>query len=415
MVMEISGSMEDPHPHYEQLRRLGSVPYDTAGGNYWVLRHDDAISALTNRRFGKAPLVTDAPLFKVQNLPWLPRLILRLRGVSQKTIAPLTNTMLTRDPPDHTRLRSLVQRAFTPRTVDRLRPHIERIADDLLDRMSTGREADFVADFAFPLPATVIAQLIGVPGQDRSKFRHWSQQLIMGVDPTQPSRVRANAAVAVTQLLEYFRELVTARRGHPTNDLLTALIAAEEAHDRLSVDELLGTCQLLLVAGHETTTNLIGTGLLRLIRRPDALEQLRSTSALLPSAIEELLRFESPVQQVRRAALEDVEIGDTRIARGQLVIVCLAAANRDSEVFDNPNDLNLGREPNPHLAFGHGIHFCLGASLARLEAQIAFGRVLERLKDIQLAGEPVWSSNRVIRSLRSLPIRYTTHTGLEVR
>src|SRR5262245_55972997 len=159
MVMKISGSMVDPHPHYEQLRRLGSVPYDTAGGNYWVLRHDDAISALTNRRFGKAPLVTDAPLFKVQNLPWLPRLILRLRGVSQKTIAPLTNTMLTRDPPDHTRLRSLVQRAFTPRTVDRLRPHIERIADDLLDRMSTGREADFVADFAFPLPATVIAQL----------------------------------------------------------------------------------------------------------------------------------------------------------------------------------------------------------------------------------------------------------------
>ena len=267
----------------------------------------------------------------------------------------------------------------------------------------------FVADFAFPLPATVIAELIGVPGQDRSRFRHWSQQLIMGLDSTQPNRVRAAAAVAVTQLLEYFRKLVTVRRGHPADDLLTALMAVEEAHDRLSVDELLGTCQLLLVAGHETTTNLIGTGLLRLIRHPDALEQLRSTPALLPSAIEELLRFESPVQQVRRVMLEDIEIGNTRIPRGQLVIVCLAAANRDPEVFDDPNRLNLGREPNPHLALGHGIHFCLGASLARLEAQIAFGCLLQRLTDIQLAGEPVWSSNKVIRGLRSLPIRYTMH------
>jgi pimeloyl-[acyl-carrier protein] synthase len=409
MLMEISESMEDPYPRYEQLRRLGSVPYDRASGNYWILRHDNAMLALTNRRFGKAPLRAGGAISNLQNLPWLARLILRLRGVSQKTIAPITSTMLTSDPPDHTRLRSLVQRAFTPRTVDGLRPRIEQIANDLLDRMTAGREADFVADFAFPLPATVIAELIGVPGQDRSRFRHWSQQLIMGLDSTQPNRVRAAAGVAVTQLLEYFRKLVTVRRGHPADDLITALMAAEEAHDRLSVEELLGTCQLLLVAGHETTTNLIGTGFLRLIRHPDALEQQRSTPALLPSAIEELLRFESPVQQVRRVTLEDIEIGNTRIPHGQLVIVCLAAANRDPEVFDDPNHLNLEREPNPHLAFGHGIHFCLGASLARLETQIAFGCVLQRLTDIQLAGEPVWSSNKVIRGLRSLPIRYTMH------
>ena len=407
--MEISDSMEDPHPRYEQLRRLGSVPYDQASRHYWILRHDNAMSALANRRFGKARLITDTPLFKLQNLPWLPRLFLRLRGVSQQTIAPLTSTMLNSDPPNHTRLRSLVQGAFTSRTVDRLRPRIEQIANDLLDHMSAGRETDFVADFAFALPATVIAELIGVPVQDRSRFRNWSQQLIMGVDPTQPTRVRAAAAVAVTQLLEYFRQLVARRRGHPADDLLSALMAAEEAHDRLSVNELLGTCQLLLVAGHETTTNLIGTGLLTLIRHPEAQQQLGSTPALLPLAIEELLRFESPVQQVRRVALEDIEIGNTRIPRGQLVIICLAAANRDSEVFDDANSLNLGREPNPHLAFGHGIHFCLGASLARLEAQIAFGCVLQRLKDIQLTGEPVWSSNKVIRGLRSLPIRYTMH------
>jgi cytochrome P450 len=255
----------------------------------------------------------------------------------------------------------------------------------------------------------VIAELLGVPAQDRDKFRHWSQQLILGVDMTQPRRVRAAAGVAVVKLLNYFRELVAARRGHPADDLITALIAAEESHDRLSVDELLGTCQLLLVAGHETTTNLIGAGMLRLIRQPEALEQLRSAPGLLPSAVEELLRFESPVQRVPRAAMEDIEISNMRIARGQRVIVGIGAANRDPQVFAEPNRLDLGRQPNPHLAFGHGIHFCLGASLARLEAQIAFGCALRRLTAIQLAGPPVWSSNRVIRGLRSLPIRYAVN------
>jgi cytochrome P450 len=189
--------------------------------------------------------------------------------------------------------------------------------------------------------------------------------------------------------------------------LITALIAAEESHQRLSEDELLGTCQLLLVAGHETTTNLIAAGMLTLIRHPDAFEQLRSTPTLLPSAIEELLRFESPVQRVPRVALEDIDIGNTRIPRGQRVVVCLAAANRDPEVFEDANRLNLARAPNPHLAFGHGIHFCLGASLARLEAQIAFACVVRRLTDIQLARPPEWSPNKVIRGLRSLPIRYS--------
>jgi pimeloyl-[acyl-carrier protein] synthase len=255
----------------------------------------------------------------------------------------------------------------------------------------------------------VIAELLGVPAQDRNRFRHWSQQLILGLDMTQPARVRAAAGVAVAQLLNYFRELVASRRGRPADDLITALIAAEEAHDRLSTDELLGTCQLLLVAGHETTTNLIGAGMLRLITHPEALGRLRSTPALLPSAVEELLRFESPVQRVPRAAMEDVEIGNTRITCNQRVIVGTGAANRDPEVFAEPNRLDLGRQPNPHLAFGHGIHFCLGASLARLEAQIAFGCALQRLTAIQLAGAPVWSPNKVIRGLRSLPIRYTVN------
>jgi len=401
-------SMEDPQPYYEQLQRQGPVPYNQASGDYWVLRHADAMSALSDLRFGKAGLREKGPINQLQHLAWLPRSILRLRGVSQQTLDPIAKTMLTSDPPDHTRLRSLVQQAFTPRMVERLRPHIEQIANELLDLMVGATQADFVVDFAFPLPATVIAELIGVPAQDRSRFRHWSQQLILGIDPTQPTRVKAASAVAVTQLLEYFRSLVAARRGHPGDDLITALIAAEEAHDRLSANELLGTCQLLLVAGHETTTNLIGTATLRLIQHPDLLEQLRSTPTLLSSAIEELLRFESPVQRVPRVTMEDVAIGNTKIARGQRVIVCLAAANRDPQVFNDPNSLNLARQPNPHLAFGHGIHFCLGAWLARLEAQIAFGSVLERLTDIQLAGPPVWSPNTVIRGLKSLPIRYTT-------
>jgi len=364
---------------------------------------------LADRRFGKAALRARGPASGMENLPWISRTILRLRGVSPQTIAPMTNTMLSSDPPDHTRLRSLVQRAFTPRTVERLRPHIEEIANRLIDHMGAHRQADFVAEFAFPLPATVIAELLGVPAQDRNKFRHWSQQMILGLDMTQPGRVRAAAGVAVVQLLKYFRDLVAARRGHPADDLITALIAAEDAHDRLSADELLGTCQLLLVAGHETTTNLIGAGLLRLITHPEALEQLRSTPSLLPSAVEELLRFESPVQRVPRATMEDIEISNVRIGRGQRVIVGVGAANRDPTVFAEPNRLDLRRQPNPHLAFGQGIHFCLGASLARLEAQIAFGCALRRLTAIQLAGPPVWSSNKVIRGLRSLSIRCTVN------
>jgi cytochrome P450 len=399
--------MEDPHPFYEELRRQGPVPYDRANGEYWVLSHADATMVLADRRFGKAGLRASGPAAGLLHLPWISRSILRLRGVSQQTIAPITRSMLSSDPPDHTRLRSLVQQAFTPRTVGRLRPRIEQIANELLDHMGPRRQGDFVAEFAFPLPATVIAELLGVPAQDRNRFRHWSQQLILGVDMTQPPRIRAAAGVAVSQLLNYFRELVAARRDRPADDLITALIAAKEAHDRLSEDELLGTCQVLLVAGHETTTNLIGAGMLRLITRPEALEQLRSTPDLLPSAVEELLRFESPVQRVPRMTMEDIEISGVRIARGQRVVAGTGAANRDPAVFAEPNRLDLGRQPNPHLAFGHGIHFCLGAWLARLEAQIAFACALRRLTDVQLAGPPVWSPNRVIRGLRSLPIQYT--------
>jgi cytochrome P450 len=401
--------MEDPYPFYERVRQKGPVPYDRASEEYWVLRHADALMVLADRRFGKAALRASGPAASMQKLPWISRSILRLRGVTQQTIAPITNTMLSRDPPDHTRLRSLVQRAFTPRIVERLRPRIEQVANHLIDHMGANHQADFVAEFAFPLPATVIAELLGVPAQDRNRFRHWSQQLILGLDMTQPPRVRAAAGVAIAQLLNYFRKLVAARRGRPADDLITALIAAEEARDRLSTDELLGTCQLLLVAGHETTTNLIGAGMLRLITHPEALEQLRSTPALLPSAVEELLRFESPVQRVPRVAMEDIEISNVRIARGRRVIAVIGAANRDPEVFAEPNRLDLGRQPNPHLAFGHGIHFCLGASLARLEAQIAFRCALRRLTSIQLAGAAVWSPNRVIRGLRSLPVRYTVN------
>jgi len=399
--------MENPHPFYERLRRQGPVPYDRASGTYWVLHHADAMMVLADRRFGKATLNAEGPGSRVDTLPWIPRQILRLRGVSQRDLAPMRTSMLRRDPPDHTRLRSLVQQAFTPRTVERLRPRIEQIANQLVDRTSHGNDADFASAFAFPLPATVIAELLGVPTRDQSRFRQWSQQLILGVDVAQRPRVRAAAAVAVAQLLNYFRRLIAERRGSPADDLITALIAAEATHDRLSEDELLGTCQLLLVAGHETTTNLLATGLLTLIRHPEALEQLRSTPALLPSAVEELLRFESPVQRVLRAPLEDVEISKTRIARGQRIVVCIGGVNRDAEIFADPDRLDLARQPNAHLAFGHGIHFCLGASLARLEAQIGFECVLRRLADIQLAGTPVWSSNKVIRGLRSLPVRYT--------
>jgi len=320
--------------------------------------------------------------------------------------ASLDLHMLNSDPPDHERLRKLVNKAFTARRVERLRPRITAIAAGLLDDMSAQRdrpEVDLLASFAFPLPITVICELLGVPAADRDDFRTWSATIVS--DTSAPEVFQAHA----TAMLRYFTALLAAKRDEPRDDLLSALIAARDEGDRLSENELLSMAFLLLVAGHETTVNLIASGLLALLLNPAELARLRADPALIGGAVEELLRYVNPVNNATfRCATEPVEIGGVRISRGDPVLVALSGANRDPARFGDPDRLDLGRDGAGHLAFGHGIHYCLGAPLARLEAEIAFSGLLARFGSIRLAVPATslrWRPSTLIHGLESLPVR----------
>ena len=320
--------------------------------------------------------------------------------------ASLDLHMLNSDPPDHERLRKLVNKAFTARRVERLRPRITAIAAGLLDDMSAQRdrpEVDLLASFAFPLPITVICELLGVPAADRDDFRTWSATIVS--DTSAPEVFQAHA----TAMLRYFTALLAAKRDEPRDDVLSALIAARDEDDRLSENELVAMAFLLLVAGHETTVNLIASGLLALLLNPAELARLRADPALIGGAVEELLRYVNPVNNATfRCATEPVEIGGVRISRGDPVLVALSGANRDPARFGDPDRLDLGRDGAGHLAFGHGIHYCLGAPLARLEAEIAFSGLLARFGSIRLAVPATslrWRPSTLIHGLESLPVR----------
>jgi len=322
--------------------------------------------------------------------------------------ASLDLHMLNSDPPDHERLRKLVNKAFTARRVERLRPRITAIAAGLLDDMSAQRdrpEVDLLASFAFPLPITVICELLGVPAADRDDFRTWSATIVS--DTSAPEVFQAHA----TAMLRYFTALLAAKRDEPRDDVLSALIAARDEGDRLSENELLSMAFLLLVAGHETTVNLIASGLLALLLNPAELARLRADPALIGGAVEELLRYVNPVNNATfRCATEPVEIGGVRISRGDPVLVALSGANRDPARFGDPDRLDLGRDGAGHLAFGHGIHYCLGAPLARLEAEIAISGLLARFGSISLAVPAAslrWRPSTLIHGLESLPVRLT--------
>jgi hypothetical protein len=314
--------------------------------------------------------------------------------------------MLTSDPPQHTRLRKLVSKAFTARAVEDLRPRIAGIVAGLLAEIRRRGKADLVASLAYPLPVIVIAEMLGVPPEERERFKRWSDDVAATLSgPFASAEAIDRGATAVQELASYLREIIAQRRRQPRADLISALIAAEEQGQVLSEDEILSTSMLLLIAGNETTTNLIGNGVLALLRHPDQLQRLRDDPSLIRSAVEELLRYAGPVQGTARVATEDVEIGGRRIAAGQLVFALLAAANRDPAQFANPDHLDIGRQPNPHVAFGDGIHFCLGAPLARAEAQEAISGLLQQFPALALDGEPEWGGTFVIRGVRSLPIR----------
>ena len=311
-------------------------------------------------------------------------------------------TMLDIDPPDHTRLRSLVSRAFTPRSVSRWHERVQEIADRLLDAVAGHDRFDPIAALGYPLPVTAIAEMLGVPAEDMDRFEGWSNDIALIVEPIlTPVQVEA-VGCATEELFAYFETVVETRQREPKDDLVSALLAAEEEGDKLSREELLSAMLLILVAGNETTRNLIGNGMLALLRHPDQLQRLRDAPDLLEPAVDELLRYDSPVRIDGRVVREDLEIGGKRLRAGQKVIALLGAANRDPAAFENPEALDIGRENKSHLSFGRGIHYCLGASLALLEARIAFRGLLDRFPSIRLAAEPRYRDGIVLRGVESL-------------
>ena len=401
------GFRADPYPAYAQLRAEAPVyrADSPLGVPAWLItRHEDARAALTDPRLAKHPRHA-------------PPELLELGFLTAEGESPMGVNMLFTDLSAHTRLRKLVTKAFTRRRIEALRPRVQEITDALVGAMADQDEADLIASMAFPLPVTVICELLGVPVADREDFREWTRATIS--PPLTPEGL-AQRLRGRQNLEQYLGELVARKRagidpgaaGDDQPDLVSALIVAVDERDQLSEQELLGMIQLLLVAGHETTVNLIGNGMLALLSHPDQLELLRARPELLPPAVEELLRYDGPVERsTMRFATDDVEIAGVRIPAGSVVSVVLAAADRDHAYVPDADRLDITRAHHGHLAFGHGVHFCLGAPLARLEGAIAIGSLLQRFPDLALACPPEelrWRGGgptNNLRGLEALPLR----------
>ncbi len=379
----------DPYPVYRRMRETRG-PFrlsmnDGFRGMWMFTRYDEVSAILKEGRISKD--------------------VSRLLPPDQ--VSPLERSMLFKDAPDHTRLRSLASQTFTPNRIKDLEPNILRIVDELIDAMASNAESDFILDFALPFPVMVIAEMLGVPHEDQHRVHAWSNHLIAAADSVKASEQSfQDEASAKQELYDYFSALIATRSKRPQEDILSALIQARDSGDRLNDEELIGSCILLLVAGHETTVNLLGNGLYTLLKHPEQMRLLKQRPDLMGSAIEEMLRFESPVQRgTFRFAKERMEFGGNVFEAGEIMSAVLSAANRDPVQFPDPDRFDISRTPNRHLAFGLGMHFCLGASLARTEARIGFQRLFERLPEIvPVDANPDWNSNSLFRGLKRLMI-----------
>ena len=376
----------NPYPVYDQIRGISPVFREPQSGLWMIFDYDGVRRALA-----------DHDLFSSRYGPreWL----------------------VFTDPGRHTQLRSVVSQAFTTRSIAALEQRIHRLASELLDQAIVNGEMDLAAEFAIPLPMIVIAELLGIPPDERDRFKRWSDVILdlsytIAGTPESAQAANAGFAAASVEMNDYLTGLLTERRSRPKDDLLTRLVGAELNGDRLSQPEILGFFQLLLLAGNETTTNLINNAALCFMEHPAELDRLRTNMDLLPSAIEEVLRYRSPLQWIGRVAKHDVDMHGQTIPAGAFVLVMIGAANRDPEHFADPNLFDITRDPNPHLAFGHGVHFCLGASLARLEARVALSHLLDRLQNFALATEKPWPPRSGLHVLgpSSLPIRFQQRT-----
>jgi cytochrome P450 len=381
---------DNPYPLYRRVRAEMPVFHD---GYQWILsRYHDLMPLLLDQRLSSAGRISFDWMEPEERAEFLP-----LSATNDAMILFL-------DPPSHTRLRGLVAQAFSARMIEGMRPRIQQQVDDILDDVAEREVWDVMPELATPLPGLVIAEMLGVPTADRAQFKAWATDYASWLGTIGPDDEQRRAANrAVVEMSAYIREQAALRRRAPQDDLLTALVQAEEAGDRLSEHELVATCFLLLFAGNETTTNLIGNGLLTLLRHPDELARLRADPALIRTAVEELLRYEGPVQLTARRAKESFDLFGHPVAAGDWLTVVLGAANRDAAAFADPQRFDISRRPNKHLTFAHGAHFCLGAPLARAQGQIAIQSVVQRFPDLQLVNERAdWRDNAVLRGLMSL-------------
>jgi len=389
------GFVADPYPAFAELRARGRVLYYAPTDQWLVPHHADVAALLRDRglgrsyrhrfsheEFGRTPPPPEHEPFHTLN----------------------DHGMLDLEPPDHTRIRRLVSKAFTPRTVERLRPYVHGLADELVSRLVAAGGGDLLTDLAEPLPVAVIAEMLGIPESDRAPLRPWSAD-ICGMYELNPSRETAERAVrASVEFSDYLRDLIAARRKHPGDDLISGLIAAHDEDDRLTEQEMISTAVLLLNAGHEATVNATTNGWWALFRHPGQLAALRADHSLIPSAVEELLRYDTPLQLFERWVLDDIEIDGTVIPRGAELALLFGSANHDPEVFEAPRTLDLARRDNPHISFSAGIHYCIGAPLARMELAASMTALLTRAPTLRPTTEPERRPNFVMRGLRALHV-----------
>jgi cytochrome P450 len=389
----------DPYPYYA-LMREESRASRTAFGPYVVNGYEECLGVLRDPRLGRGQGMGDSSGG-----------IFGETGTRRREFLDASqHNMLLSDPPDHTRLRRLVSRSFTPRQVERLRPALHELVDGLLDALAERGEVDFMAEFALPLPMSVIGELVGVPIDERADLQPHVRAAAKGIEPVLSEEEIEEAIVAIAFLGDYFLELLEERRRRPCDDLLTALVQARESDDRLTDEEITSTAVLLFAAGFETTTNLLGNGLLALLRHPDQLADWRAHPDIAPSAVEELLRFDSPVQFNMRTALEPADLLGEPLERGARIVVLQGAANHDPARFAGADALDLRRKDNTPLSFGWGIHHCIGAALARMEGEIAFNALLARFGTMDLLEEEAhWRPSFTLRGLLDLPLRVAAH------
>ena len=392
------GRLADPYPLLRRLREEDPIHWSERLGSWIVTRYDDLYALVNDPR-----LASDRSSAYMSVLPEPQQTNLRPLGEH------ISNWLGFTDPPKHTRMRKLVGKVFTPRLAENMSGRIQEIVDSLLDRVQSTGRIDIIKDFAYPLPATVICEILGIQSDEQDQFKVWLDDINAFLGGFGPSltKVADRAFDSQQKVAGFIRELSYERRQHPRNDMISALVAVEGETGGLTEQELLGLCVFLFSAGEETTVSLIGNSMLLLMRNPHELERLRKQPELISSAVEEFLRYESPIQILTRVAAEEIEIRNRRIGKGQPVILVQGAANHDPEQFPDPDRLDIGRKDNRHVAFGWGIHFCLGAPLARIEARIAISTIINRFPGIQLQDQPLkWKENLTLRCLESLPMTF---------